>query len=223
MRALALAHAQAPTPAPIFGPCSTPPSALDPFIGARPRPSAAITSRPPLAWILAHHRTTAVFRPSKNLHRFLPSHWHSGGAPFFRAESSLHFTLRRLDRPTLAALTASRMRRPSRPCHRRPRVWPGTYTTWALTCPLAPTIPVRTPPLAAPSHPGAAVAPPQAFASRPLPRQARKSTGRPHNCGAALPCSPALCPSTPLLLDTLAPDHTTLASQATRPRVRQLR
>ena len=36
MRALALAHAQAPTPAPIFGPCSTPPSALDPFIGARP-------------------------------------------------------------------------------------------------------------------------------------------------------------------------------------------
>ena len=36
MRALALAHVQAPTPAPIFGPCSTPPSALDPFIGARP-------------------------------------------------------------------------------------------------------------------------------------------------------------------------------------------
>ena len=32
MRALALAHAQAPTP--ILGPCSTPPSALDPFLGA---------------------------------------------------------------------------------------------------------------------------------------------------------------------------------------------
>ena len=81
----------------------------------------------------------------------------------------------------------------------------------------------RIPLLAAPSHPGAAVALPQAFASRPLPRPARKSTGRPHNCGAALPCFPALCPSTPLLLDTLAPDHTTLASQATRLRVRQLR
>ena len=40
----------------------------------------------------------------------------------------MRFTLRRLDRPTLAALTASRMRRPPRPRHRRSRVWPEAPT-----------------------------------------------------------------------------------------------
>ena len=56
--------------------CTNLRSVLDPSIGARPlhrcSPFCWLTSRPPLAWILAHHRTTAVFRPSKTYTAFSP-------------------------------------------------------------------------------------------------------------------------------------------------------
>jgi hypothetical protein len=46
MRALALAHAQAPTPAPFFGPCSTLPSVLD-LLLAHLAAAARLDPRPP--------------------------------------------------------------------------------------------------------------------------------------------------------------------------------
>jgi hypothetical protein len=78
--------------------CTNPRPVLDPSIGARPLPRCStfcwLTSRPPLAWIPAHQRTTAVFRPSKNT--YTASSLPIRGGALFRAESSLRLTLRRL-------------------------------------------------------------------------------------------------------------------------------
>ncbi len=136
MRALALAHAQAPTPAPIFGPCLTPQSALDPFIGARHSAGLPRGRRSP-----GSSPTNGPQPPSDPVKKT-----YTASSPPIRGELCSSARSHPCDLPSgdsSAALTASRMpvRRPSRPCHRLSRVWPGTYTTWALTCPLAPTIP----------------------------------------------------------------------------------
>jgi hypothetical protein len=157
--------------------CTNLRSVLDPSIGARPLHRCStfcwLTSRPPLAWILAHQRTTAVFRPSKNLHRLLRVPSNSGGALFFRAESSLRFTLRRLVGRANGFTHAPALAPVPSPLPRLARHLRNLGPHLPLAK-LAPTIPVWTPLLAAPSHPGAAAAPPQAFARRRLPRAGAK-------------------------------------------------
>jgi hypothetical protein len=93
MRALALAHAQAPTPAPTLGSCSTPSSALDPFLGARHSAGLPRGRRSPGSPPTNGPRPSPdpVKQPTP-----LPPPPIRGGALFFRAESSLRFTLWRL-------------------------------------------------------------------------------------------------------------------------------